>query len=176
MVIHYQMIPHIPEDTTYFHAGPLTIGVESRMLTNETSAAVQKGQGSIDLETIRKIAADFASGNQELKDGGVSIHVFGEVEGELVEYLRFDCFKRFPHYHYGYVGRDPSDQLPIDTVADGDPVAWSVERMRTRLHGMLEHAGVPELAAKVDQADVNAVLPQIQETAEKGLEQWVAVT
>lgn len=96
MAIRYQMIPHIPEDTTYFHAGPLTIGVESRFLSDVTSAATIAGQGRINLETLRKISADFATGNQELKDGGVSIHVFGEVDNDLVEYLRFDCFKPFP--------------------------------------------------------------------------------
>ncbi len=176
MAFQYEFIPHIPEFTEYFHVGPLTIGVESRMLTDATTAAIKEGQGKIDLETISKLMAEYSQGSQQLKDGGVSLHVFGEADGGLVEYLRFDCFLEFPHYHYGYVGRQPSDQLPIDTVADGDALAWTVERLRTRLQPMLEHAGAHELASSVDQAEVEAVLPQVVRAAEKSLGQWVAVS
>ena len=176
MAFEYQFIPHIPELTEYFHAGPVTIGVESRMLTDATSAATKEGQGQIDLETIRKLTAEYSHGDHQLKDSGVSLHVFGEADGGLVEYLRFDCFLEFPHFHYGYVGRAPSDQLPIDIVADGDALAWTLARLRTRLQPMLEHAEAHELASSVDQAEVEAVLPQVAQAAEKALGQWMAVS
>ena len=34
-------------------------------------------------------------------DQGVGIHAWGDVDGEEVELLRFDCFDHEPHYHYG---------------------------------------------------------------------------
>lgn len=174
MVIHYQMIPHIPEDTEYFQVGPLTIGVESRLLTDGTTAAIQEGLGSIDVETIRRLKAEYIQSNSGLHDGGVSLHVFGKPNGELVEYLRFDCFKRDPHYHYGYVDSDP-DQRFLDTVADGDPLTWSLERLGTKLKDMLHHAGAHEEASTINQADLDEVLPKVKNAAEKILDRWATV-
>ncbi len=34
-------------------------------------------------------------------DEGPTVHVFGLVEGEHKEILRFDCFKKQPHFHLG---------------------------------------------------------------------------
>ena len=36
-----------------------------------------------------------------LNDQGVCLHALGDVDGEEVELLRFDCFDHEPHYHYG---------------------------------------------------------------------------
>ena len=55
--------------------------------------------------------------------------------------------------------------LHIDPIADGDPLAWAIERLRTRLPQMLERAGVPEIAAAVDLRAVEAVLPRVSEAA-----------
>ena len=41
MGFRYEFIPHIPERTKYFHAEPVIIGVEPRLLTDATSAAIQ---------------------------------------------------------------------------------------------------------------------------------------
>jgi hypothetical protein len=35
------------------------------------------------------------------QDGGMAIHVLGDVAGQEVELLAFDCFRDNPHYHYG---------------------------------------------------------------------------
>ena len=36
-----------------------------------------------------------------LSDQGLCIHALGDMDGEEVELLRFDCFDHAPHYHYG---------------------------------------------------------------------------
>ena len=39
-------------------------------------------------------------------DGGPSVRVYGEVDGENVQLLRFDCFRKDPHYHYDPSGKN----------------------------------------------------------------------
>src|SRR5882672_6210956 len=34
-------------------------------------------------------------------DGGLAIHVLGDIAGQEIELLAFDCFRIYPHYHYG---------------------------------------------------------------------------
>ena len=55
--------------------------------------------------------------------------------------------------------------LHIDPVADGDPLAWALERIRTRLPQMLARAGAAELAARVDAREIERVLPRVAEAA-----------
>jgi hypothetical protein len=55
--------------------------------------------------------------------------------------------------------------IHLDPVADGDPLAWALERLRTRLPQMLERAGAAEAAARVDLRRVDATLPRVAEAA-----------
>ena len=146
-------IPPVPEQTEWFEAGAVAFGVEYRLLNDAIAAAsaVESAGGS-----------DAA---QRFDDRGVSIHVFAEVGGERREVLRFDCFQEDPHYHYVSWAARSNEMLHVDPVADGDPLAWALERIRTRLPQMLERAGAGEAAAKVDLRRVDAVLPRVAEAA-----------
>ena len=53
----------------------------------------------------------------------------------------------------------------IDQIAEGDPVEWTLNRLRERLPEMLEHAGVPELAAQT-RAEQSRVLEVIDQVAD----------
>ena len=44
-------------------------------------------------------------------DGGPSVRVYGDVDGEAVQLLRFDCFRKDPHYHYDPSGRNDQHHL-----------------------------------------------------------------
>lgn len=97
-------------------------------------------------------------------DAGLSIQVYGEVEGQNTELLRFDCFAGAPHYHYGPAAGD--ERIMFDATALGDPLEWTLERFdRDRLKPMIERAGYPQIAAAVDDATVAAVLPQVTSEA-----------
>ncbi len=97
-------------------------------------------------------------------DAGLCIEVYGQVEGAPTELLRFDCFRRTPHYHYGPMGRD--ERIMFDATADGDPLDWTLERFRRgRLRPMIERAGYPALAAAVDDAAVAAAAPRLTREA-----------
>ena len=93
---------------------------------------------------------------------GPSIHVFGELEGSFEEILRFDCFNKAPHYHYGfsYIDQPP---VPIDPAAVGDPLAWVCRCIQTRLPEMLARAEASALGADCNRES----LLNVAETLEK---------
>jgi hypothetical protein len=150
-------IPPIDAHTEWFRIGALTIGVEYRLVTEAIAAArqVEAATGSDGLEAA------------VLDDRGVSLHVVGEVDGVAREVLRFDCFVEDPHYHYVSWREKSNEVLHLDPVAEGDPLAWALERLRTRLPAMLARAGAPELGAAIDAAAVDAALPRIAEAASR---------
>jgi hypothetical protein len=58
-----------------------------------------------------------------------------------------------------------NEVLHLDPIADGDPLHWALERIRTRLPQMLERAGVKDAAIRVDPAALEEVLPRMIEAA-----------
>jgi hypothetical protein len=83
----------------------------------------------------------------ELPDnGGPTIMVFGEVGGEPTEVLRFDAFRKGPHYH----APTSSPENPLDHV--DDPLKWSLTQVRDNLPELIVSAGFPDLAGAVDGA------------------------
>ena len=87
---------------------------------------------------------------------------FGELEGSFEEILRFDCFNKAPHYHYGfsYIAQPP---VPIDPAAVGDPLAWVCRCIQTRLPEMLGRAEASALGADCNRES----LLNVAETLEK---------
>ena len=84
--------------------------------------------------------------------------VFGEVDGNRVQLLRFDCFRTAPHYHYDPTGKNEQQKLdPGD-----DNVGWTVEQVRTRLDEMIQKAGYDALASQTDMEAIGAVADQIE--------------
>ena len=86
-------------------------------------------------------------------------------DGERLERLRFDCFDEDPHYHYVDWQGQANDIVQIDAVADGDPLTWALDRIRTRLPQMLARAGAGDVARRVDPSALEAVLPRVSEAA-----------
>ena len=148
-------IPPVETQTEYIDAGVIRFGVEYRLLTDAIAAA------SASVAASGGDAADPAS----FDDRGVSIHVFGSDDAGSLEYLRFDCFAEDPHYHYVSWRDRSNEMLHLDPAADGDPLAWALERIRTRLPQMLERAGAAHIAARVDPRRVDEALPKIAEAA-----------
>ena len=105
-----------------------------------------------------------ADGRYVTFTSGAPDDVFGDLNGKEEEFLRFDCFERTPHYHYAWSTDD--EYVALDTTAEGDPLQWTLERLRTRLPAMLIRAGAGELTRTLDQRDIDAALPTIQGWAE----------
>lgn len=149
-------IPPIEAHTRWFEAGGLRIGVEYRLLTDAIAAAAQ-------LEAANGDVPGVAGG--PVDDRGVSLHVVARQDGEARELLRFDCFQEDPHYHYVSWRDKSNEMIHLDPVADGDPLAWALDRLRSRLLPMLVRAGAADVAREVDLQAVDAILPRVAETA-----------
>ena len=158
-------IPWIPEHTEMIPAGVLTIGVGHRVLDEATAKAYLDEVGY-----VRADKDDDGGGERtyEGRDGGVCIHVLGPGrDGELVEYLRLDCFDDEPHYHYVYNDERAQDRVFLDPTLEGDPMEWALDRVRTRMREVLVKVGAPELAARVDPAAIDAALPEVRRAIER---------
>ena len=93
-------------------------------------------------------------------DGGPSVRVYGEADGENIQMLRFDCFRKDPHYHYDPSGKN--DQRSLDKTSVPDSVAWTIEQLGQNLVEMIHTAGYGSVAEQVDQAAVAQVLPEVE--------------
>jgi hypothetical protein len=147
-------IPAIPEHCISLDAGALTLVVESRQLTDDLANAALEAQ--LAAEVQKQVA-------KGLDDFGATLHVCGTADG--LEHLRFDCFEHEPHYHYVRNADRGNLVCRIDQYAEGDPIEWTLGRLRERLPEMLEFAGVPELADQA-RADRDRILAVIDDVAE----------
>ena len=93
-------------------------------------------------------------------DGGPAVRVYGDVDGKAVQLLRFDCFRKDPHYHYDPSGRN--DQHHLDTATVPDSIGWTMEQLGNNLAEMIRTASYDGVAAGVDQAAVKAVLSEVE--------------
>lgn len=150
-------IPPIEAHTHWFEAGGLRIGVEYRLLTDAIAAAASLEAANGSVEGVESAGP--------IDDRGVSLHVFGRQDGELREFLRFDCFQEDPHYHYVSWRAKTNEMIHVDPIADGDALGWALDRLRERLIPMLVRAGAADVARQVDLAAVDALLPRIAEAA-----------
>jgi hypothetical protein len=149
-------IPPIPQHTQIFEAGAISFGVEYRLLTEEL---VEANYGS---ERSRELRSEYLGQGEQIDDSGVSIHVFG-ADGR--EYLRFDCFEDGPHYHYILPDESYQRVVMFDTVANGDPLTWTLSCLRHRLPEMLREAGGAGSAERVDARLVSGTLDRVEQAA-----------
>ena len=89
-----------------------------------------------------------------------SVRVYGKVDSENVQLLRFDCFRKDPHYHYDPSGKN--DQRSLDKASVPDSVAWTIEQLGNNLVEMIHTAGYASVAEQVDQAAVTQVLSEVE--------------
>lgn len=154
-------VPAVQDDTTFFDAGPVTIGVEYRFLNEEILTAVygtERAQG-----IISKLYGPEAV-EQHAGDEGVSIHVFDSAT--RVEHLRFDDLDDNRHYHY--LRTDGRHAVTYyDEIANGPYRQWVLRTLRTRIAPMLELADQAELAARIDQDVLDAALDQVEQLLER---------
>ena len=119
-------------------------------------------------ETIAVGGLEFYLENRTLgQDGGPSLQVLGTTDGGRVQLLRFDMFRKQPHYHYAPTSQNLRYDLDPLTVDDG--IGWVISLLQNKLSQMLAKAGYEGLAPQSNLADVTAALPEIER-------RWRAVT
>jgi hypothetical protein len=126
-------IPPVEAHTRWLRAGPLSFGVEYRVLND---GVVSSTPG---VEVIAGALTGFDS-------RGRTLHVCDAATG--AEYLRFDCFDGDPHYHYITPG-ERNRVVVYDEASCGDMWEWCLRALGTRLPEMLRVAGVSRVADSV---------------------------
>ena len=97
-------------------------------------------------------------------DQGLAIHVLGDVAGQEIELLAFDCFENEPHYHYG--PRNKNIRHYWDKTATPDTLRWTLDQFKAKkLSAMIEKAGYPGIVAELDEGLIEAKLPEVETTA-----------
>jgi hypothetical protein len=154
-------VPHVPANTLFFDAGPLSIGVEYRLLSKEILTQVYGADRAAQI-IAERFGNPESQSETESFNSGVSIHVFDASTG--VEHLRFDDLDAKKHYHY--LRSDGRHAVVwYDDVANGDLVGWALSSLRDRAGSMLELAGASDLAARVDREALARVLPEVEAAA-----------
>jgi hypothetical protein len=103
------------------------------------------------------------------QDGGIAIHVLGDIAGQEVELLAFDCFRTYPHYHYGPTYRN--ERIFWDTTLVPDPLGWTLGQFKTgKLPTMLTRAGYPTVAVALDEGLIAGKLLEVEEKAQAMLQ------
>ncbi|HZP31659.1 MAG TPA: hypothetical protein VFC99_22085 [Acidimicrobiia bacterium] len=159
VVYNMQPQPPVEENTRWFDAGAVTIGVEYREVDPASL-----------VETYKDSPEDMAELEEKSPEGGfsdegVSLHVRGTDDGH--EYVRFDVFDAEPHYHYVRPTGDHNNVVPFDPVADGEMLPWALDRLRTRLGDMLAEAGGSALVPRLDPALLGKVVDEVGALAEQ---------
>lgn len=118
----FMLIPIQDDEADFFPAGPITFGIESRVLGHPDGRVGERG---------------------------ASLHIFNADRSE--EYIRFDCFERIPHYHYILNGPQHNIVWGYDEDVNGPMVEWAIAAIRHRLPVMLRAAGADDLALRIEQ-------------------------
>ena len=153
----YAMAPQPPveEDTTYFPAGNITLGIEYRSLDPESLVETYKHDPAQLAELLDK------SPDGGFTDEGLSLHVYGTEDKHL--YVRFDVFAGEPHYHYNHPGPDiVNNVIDFDVVAHGDMLPWAFGCLRDRLPEMLTEAGGAALVDGLDRDAISRVVDELE--------------
>ncbi len=122
---------------------------------------------------------------QDHADQGVSIVVSGHVDSKETALLRFNCFDIEKSYVYGPENPELQSEAPMmlggdmtpsagdgnlyrmDPIADGNPIGWTIKTLSQSLLDMLERAGYPEVASRVDLEKVRLELPKVEDCARR---------
>jgi hypothetical protein len=105
-------------------------------------------------------------------DGGITLRIFSDTgaidgagaahqagPGDPVEVLRFDCFRKAPHYHA------PGENLAetkIDPVAHGDGRAWVLEQLSSEMPTLLRQGGFDALADSLAVEELSDLTPRLE--------------
>jgi len=132
----FRLIPIMDHHARFIPAGPVTFGVEGRVLGTPDGVIGERG---------------------------ASLHVFNADRSE--EWLRFDCFHRVPHYHYVLHDRGHNVVWGYDTDSNGPMREWVMRTVRERLPALLRAAGAVHLADEVDRSGVDPAAVSAAEQA-----------
>ena len=118
---------------------------------------IHKGvEGELDLAGLKFVAC-----RREIEkvDGGVTLYVRGRAGNEDHDLVRFDFFRKRPHFH---VPAENQAETKIDGARFGDGLEWGIDQITTRMKSLVEQAGFDQIAAEIDSAALAAGSSQLR--------------
>ena len=97
---------------------------------------------------------------RENGDTGPGMLIFGTLDRERVQLLRFDMYERGPHFHYGAYSQDM--RYNLDPLTLGDGIEWVMGHLRSKFPKLITKAGYEKLLATINFDAVAAQLPEIE--------------
>ena len=88
------------------------------MATHEDSKKQTVEIGGLRFEVMHRSLQD---------DGGPTIEVYGDIDGESTQVLRFDCFRKAPHYH---MPPGSSEVMKLSRAVDREALAAGWTQVR----------------------------------------------
>jgi hypothetical protein len=144
----YQLTQTLPEVEA--RARDMALHQRNTVRHNRGTDVIEAGNIRFGLE-MRTVGAD----------GGIAIHVLGDIAGQEVELLAFDCFRTYPHYHYGPMNKN--ERIFWDTTLVPDALQWTLRQFKDgKLPAMLQRAGYPTVAAALDNGLIASKLPEVE--------------
>ena len=155
-------------------AGRLDAGLVARKLDEVESAAremalkerntVTHNRGDVIVEAgLIRFGLEYRN-IPSANDRGQAIHVLGDVSGQEIELLAFDCFENEPHYHYG--PRNQNQRIFWDKTAVPDTLRWSLDQFKQgKLPAMIHRAGYPGIVAELDLELIRSRLAEVEAQA-----------
>ena len=116
----------------------------------------------IDIERVNQVVLEFGGVRFEIyytRYFGSSTRLFGKVKDEWVEMLRFDDFVGVPHYH---APADNDDAIMLDVTTVGEPMAFYLDTISTKLPEVLPKIGFGEVLPSIDLDRVKANLELVR--------------
>jgi hypothetical protein len=116
----------------------------------------------IDIERLNQVELEFGGVRFETyytRYFGTSTRLFGRVDGEWVEMLRFDDFVDVPHYH---APADDDNAIMVNVAETGEPMAFFLDIIETKLSDRLPAIGFGEVLPSIDQDRVRANLELVR--------------
>jgi hypothetical protein len=93
-------------------------------------------------------------------DRGPSLQILGDVEGQPVQLLRFDCFENEPHFHYDPTGKN--NRIFLNKARASDPITWTIDYLRGNVKSLVRVAGYGRLADGLDEEALTAAMPRLE--------------
>jgi hypothetical protein len=110
----------------------------------------------IDIERLNQVELQFGGVRFETyytRYFGTSTRLFGKVEGEWVEMLRFDDFVDVPHYH---APADDDNAIMVDAAEIGEPMPFFLDLIENKLPERLPQIGFGDVLPSIDLDRVKA--------------------
>jgi len=105
-------------------------------------------------------------------DRGPSLQVLGDVDGQRVQLLRFDCFDHEPHFHYDPDGKN--NRIFLNPTRALDPITWSMDYLRGNFASLVRIAGYGSVADRLDEVALAGILPGVEKALRDSVPQAVA--